>query len=649
MIKELVFFSKNKNYWLILALSFILYGNSIMNKYALDDAIVVSENMYTKQGFAGIKKLLTTDTFRGFFKKKKNLVAGGRYRPLSLVTLAIEYEFFGLNPHVSHFFNILLYGLSAILLYIVLLQLFEYKEGEIWKYLPLLTTLLWLFHPLHTEAVANIKGRDEILKLLGSLGAMYYLLHYMKYHRKLDLLWSAIILFLALMAKETAITFLAIIPIAVYLFYPKEKQKSMGIILLPMLLAIGIYLYIRFQVIGLPSSKLPTELMNNPFLGMTTGQKFATIVFTFGVYLKLLFVPYPLTYDYYPYHIAVHTWSEPIIWLIVLIHLGLLFLFVLDIKRTRIFALGIFIYVASFSVVSNLLFPVGTFMNERFMYIPSIGFTLIIGYLLLRYLSNKQMIFRSVLWIVILLFSIDTIARNRDWYDDFTLFTHDVNISYDSTKSNASAGGKLIEKATVKGFDKAERKKMLTQALFYLHRSVKIDSEYTDALLLMGNVQYYLNKDIDSSWYYYRKILLMNRHYERVYTNLNIMLTDKVPIDTRIRVWRGALQFDSLRYEPNYELGNLYGRYKNNMDSAFYFLLRAQRIKPDDKHVHKDLGVAYGMNGDLKNALIQMQWAYKLDPNDLQNLKNLFVTAQKLNDTKLMEFCRKKIAEREKK
>jgi hypothetical protein len=55
------------------------------------------------------------------------------------------------------------------------------------------------------------------------------------------------------------------------------------------------------------------------------------------------------------------------------------------------------------------------------------------------------------------------------------------------------------------------------------------------------------------------------------------------------------------------------------------------------------------MNGDLKNALIQMQWAYKLDPNDLQNLKNLFVTAQKLNDTKLMEFCRKKIAEREKK
>jgi hypothetical protein len=65
--------------------------------------------------------------------------------------------------------------------------------------------------------------------------------------------------------------------------------------------------------------------------------------------------------------------------------------------------------------------------------------------------------------------------------------------------------------------------------------------------------------------------------------------------------------------------------------------------------VHKDLGVAYGISGDLKNALFQMKWAYKLDSNDLQNLKNLFVTAQKIKDIKLMEFCRRKIAAKEKK
>ena len=107
-------------YLIITVLCFVLYGNTLQNKYALDDTLVYTANTFTKQGFKGLHDIFAYDTFTGFFGKDKNLVAGGRYRPLSLVTFATEVEFFGDAPAISHFINILLYILTCILLFIVL-------------------------------------------------------------------------------------------------------------------------------------------------------------------------------------------------------------------------------------------------------------------------------------------------------------------------------------------------------------------------------------------------------------------------------------------------------------------------------------------------------------------------------------------------
>ncbi|MCX6256645.1 MAG: hypothetical protein NTW49_01885 [Bacteroidia bacterium] len=67
-------------YGIIIAFSFVLYGNTLPDKYALDDAIVITQNEFTKKGVDGIKDILTTEGFTGFFGMKKNLVAGGRYQ-----------------------------------------------------------------------------------------------------------------------------------------------------------------------------------------------------------------------------------------------------------------------------------------------------------------------------------------------------------------------------------------------------------------------------------------------------------------------------------------------------------------------------------------------------------------------------------------
>ena len=80
---------------IVFGFAFLLYANTMWNKYAVDDTIVIVKNSLTKQGFAGIPEIMTTDAFYGFFGEGYKLVEGGRYRPLSIVTFAIEQELFG--------------------------------------------------------------------------------------------------------------------------------------------------------------------------------------------------------------------------------------------------------------------------------------------------------------------------------------------------------------------------------------------------------------------------------------------------------------------------------------------------------------------------------------------------------------------------
>src|ERR1043166_116053 len=99
---------------LLFLFGFLLYVNTISFQYVLDDKLAITENQFTKKGFAGIKDHLTHEMFTGFFGKQKNLVEGGRYRPLAMITFAIEWQLFGDNPYISHFINAVLYGLTAV-------------------------------------------------------------------------------------------------------------------------------------------------------------------------------------------------------------------------------------------------------------------------------------------------------------------------------------------------------------------------------------------------------------------------------------------------------------------------------------------------------------------------------------------------------
>ena len=319
--------------WMLFAFAILLYANTLTHDYTQDDAIVIYDNMFTTKGFEGIPGILKYDTFYGFFKTegKAKLVAGGRYRPLTLVMFAAEVGLFGQSPFVGHLVNVLLYGLLGVVLYIVLLKLFKYKESVPYPtIIAFITALLFIAHPVHTEVVANIKGRDEIVTLLGSLAALLFSLKAFKQQSFIWNIIAGVIFFLALLAKENAITFLAIIPLS-YFVFTDAKLGKIAMQTLPFVIAAGIFLVIRGAVLGGNfDGSTSMELMNNPFLkiegnrwvAFSFSEKMATITYTLGKYLQLLVVPHPLTHDYYPRHVDLMSWGNWKVLLLSLIHIS---------------------------------------------------------------------------------------------------------------------------------------------------------------------------------------------------------------------------------------------------------------------------------------------------------------------------------------
>ncbi len=614
VVKHSIYTNRVAHCIAIFIIGCLLYANTLTHKYTQDDAIVIYDNMFTTKGIAGIPGILSYDTFYGFFKEegKANLVSGGRYRPLTLVMFAIEYSIFGESPMIGHLVNILLFALTSVLVYLLILKLLlPRKDPEFAYFVAFVTALLFVVHPIHTEAVANIKGRDEILTLFGSLLAVYFSLKAFYEDKSHYAIIAGLVFFLSLFSKENAITFLAIVPIAFYLFTDAKvpqiiKQLS------PYIAATVLFMIIRGIVIGWQFGGTPQELMNNPYLKIqgnqyvpfTFAEKSATICFTLGKYIQLLFFPHPLTHDYYPRAIEIMNWSN---WKVILSLLTYLFLIgysIIGLLRKDYLAFGLIFFLATLSIVSNVVFPIGTNMAERFIFMPSVGFCFVIAILLYRLSAfmkkSKQISFQqlfpgmAVVGIISLLFTIKTITRNTVWKDNYTLFTTDAKTSTRSAKLLNAVGGELTTLAADES-NEVKRKQMLTEGVTYLNNALKIHPNYKNTYLLLGNAYNYLEQ-YENSISSYNRAIKLDPNYKDAKNNLGI-------------TYRNA--------------GRFYGEKKGDMQKALQYLNEAYKLRPDEYETVRLLGVAYGVKGDNAKAIQNFERAVKLQPNNADALFNL--------------------------
>ncbi|MBK9338009.1 MAG: hypothetical protein IPM98_16270 [Lewinellaceae bacterium] len=486
---------------LLMSLSFVLYGAALQYGYILDDQMVFWQNAYVQKGFAGIGDIFGYDSFMGYFQKRENLLLleGGRYRPLSLATFAAEVGIFGKDqPGISHFINILLYGITGVVLYRVLLGFFPLGEGGRWYFsAAFIGALIFVVHPLHSEAVANIKGRDEILALLFSLGALYAALKYFDTNGRLWYWLSGLLLLLGLFAKENALTFLAVIPLTVW-FFAKVPTGRIAAASLPLFIAALVFILVRYKALGfmLDHGNAIGDLMNNPFLGMTGGEKLATTFLTLGWYVKLLVWPHPLTHDYYPYHVPKVDWADWRALASVALYIGMGVWATMNLRSRRVPAYAIAYWLVTLSIVSNLFVSVGTFMNERFAFMPSVAFGLLVGWLLaekapvwFKEQTNRPYLLGvGVLAIVVGVFGWLTIRRVPVWKDAMALNQSSIVTSPNSARSHCFYVTALYENVYLKTKDPELKKRMVDTMEYHINRSVEINPNYGSALVMKGAI-----------------------------------------------------------------------------------------------------------------------------------------------------------------
>ncbi|HKB44418.1 MAG TPA: hypothetical protein VKC90_08505 [Chitinophagaceae bacterium] len=598
-----------KRFWpvvIIFALSFIIYGRSLNFGYILDDQMVVSQNRYVQKGLDGFADIFGHDSFMGYFDNKNDLylLQGGRYRPLSLATFAAEISVFGSGkPSISHFINILLYAITGLMLFHIFLKLGEgLKKKENLYLFSLLAAIIWILHPLHTECVTNIKGRDEILALIGSLAALWSSMKYEESNKTSWLILSGILLFIALLAKENALTFVGIIPLTIW-FFRKSSISSLIKTGIPLFLAAGLFILLRYEAVGyfMNHGKAITNLMNDSFLEMSQGEKYATIFYTLGWYIKLLFIPYPLTHDYYPYHVPKMNWSDISVYLSLFIYIFMSAWAIYKIRNRNFYSYTVLFFLMSLSIVSNLVFSVGTFMNERFLYTPSVAFALAISYFLVyslpQFIPRPDFYKKSLAAIAIIMTSAYLwigITRVSDWRDPLSLDRSAIHVSGNSARANCYFAVSLytIEYPGIK--DPIVKEKIVDSMEYYINRSLAIYPDYEQALhmkTVILTARYEIDHKIDTLLTGFEEILKKIPDYGPALDNITSYIKYLFSVDAN----RAA----NFCYKVGYQL---YYKKRKDLSNALRFLQICIDMNFRDQEILYATAEVYEANGDKKKA-----------------------------------------------
>lgn len=603
-----------RTHWLpamaLLALAFALYALSLQYGYILENEMVAQQNSIVELGWTGLRNIFASDSFLGYFKEPKFLQEDGHYRPLSLATFATESGIFGKNnpqlPHISHGINVLLYGLTGIGLYRILAIVFPISEQGRWYFsLPFLGAALFLLHPLHVEVVANIKGRDEILALLGSLGALWATLRYYNSGHRFGWLFVAgASLFLGALANENALSFVAVVPLTMWLLtkIPPKQLLAPTAVLLG---AAVLFVALRYQAMGYIFGNVQTvdEVMDNPFLEMTGSERLATIFLTLGWQVKLLFVPHPLTHDYSPYHLPRVGWADWQVLLSLALYLGMGIWAVLNLRKRSVVAWCVLYFLCTLGSVFNPFVPTGTFMSERLAYAPSVAFCVLAAWFFARRLPDliqeqpdRPSIVGAMLFMAIAtLFAWRTATRVPDWRDGLTLNATSVRVSENSAQAHYFYVTSLYKSQYQDSRDLQEKTRLTQEMEYHIKRSLEINPNYTLALVTRSAValaRFDLDHQLDKLFHEFEYVM------------------DRIPYDPNFRglvdenmttYLKGANsdKYISFCHRVGYDF---FYQQKKDPATALHFLQLALDRQTEDLRVLGDMAEIYTAQGDTVRA-----------------------------------------------
>ncbi|MBK8347603.1 MAG: tetratricopeptide repeat protein [Saprospiraceae bacterium] len=584
----------------------MVYANTLHHSFVLDDPLAIGLNKNVTSGLSGID-----DIIRGGYRE--NNFGGKLYRPVSLILFAAEWSLSPDNPVIHHFFNIIWFSLCVVFIYLVTSRWLGPKNIV----LPLIISVIFAVHPIHTEVVANIKSRDEIMALFFILASLLSWDKYFEVMKKRFIILSMILYFLALISKESAITMFPLFGMTVWFIYRQTWRASLSkgtLFVIPVILLF----VIRHAIFG-GSPDVLVDVMDNPIVAATGMlQHFATSMLILGKYLFLEICPWPLSSDYSYQVIPLVGLNDWRVWTSILVHLGLLLFAIKGMRDKQIIAMMILSYLMAIVLYCQIPVVIGTMFGERLAFLPSLWFICTISYLagrlwLTEYNGGdiKQYLVKNKLFLagaigITLLFGFITMERNRDWKDNLTLFTKDAATYPQSVRLNNGAAEQILQASDKAGLKEEEVNTMLSQAEKYCDAIMKIKPVAT-AYLTMGNIR------------------LKQKRYDEAIKYYDQVNDLKAIVDAN----------KALSYR---EMGRNAGQNEQNLPKSQELLTKSLALNDADAETWFLMGVSYGMSGNHQKAAEHFEKAYALKPGS-EYAKNVVMAYQMLgNQAKVMEY-----------
>jgi len=585
-------------YPIVIALAAIaVYINALPNDFVWDDRPLVIEDYHIRSA-----QYLDDIFTRDFFSHSDNELKYGYYRPIITLSYMTDLAIWGLNPMGFHTTNIFFHTLCSLLVYCFALRLFCGR-----KEIGLIAALLFAVHPIHTESVTWIAGRTDVIATFFILSTLCLHLRGRKYwSRSLAILCATF----AILAKEMALVIPALI-FLLELIHRDQDNRNERVSLStgkPWVRALRNTIpYIVVVILYFVWRNLIVRIAYTSFAPVSLFTLILSAIKTFWLYALKLIWPIPLVaYIQNPYTSDLLT---PGILLALALSLLLLFAFwkTWHTNRVMFFLLGTL--AVCFAPLSNFIkisapFDMGFPMSERFLYLPSVFFVIILAVLLTRYIRSKSVLI-TVISMVFIFWAILTFARNRVWRNEETFLIQTIKQAPDAPLLHANLG-----------------------KIYALQGKHKEAAEHLETAIRLNKSQvlqegYAIQNNLAA-------VEIAAGHYEEAVKILKkLILADPGVAEYHYNLGRCLLaqnyrfeakkEFDkALVIRPNYidamtSLAELF-EYEDNFFRAAEYYAQAIKLFPRSVALHLARGVAFKNSGLQDEAIQEFATVLRLNP-----------------------------------
>jgi tetratricopeptide (TPR) repeat protein len=618
-------------------LPFLLYWNTLHNDFVFDDMPLI-------WGSKIVPRLNSVYDIVNLFTEQYG------YRPIRTLSYAIDYRFSGTGPVSYHVSNIIYHTITALLVYLVTISLIPQHITA------LVAALIFAAHPVHTDAVAYLSGRRDILFALFYLAAFWCFLKHRKSNQLLYLIAAIALYFLSIGSKEMGVT----LPLVFFIydvlgrlpqttsgapsFSLKEAGRAIRKTLRQHILFYGAFFlcalcFSVYKVFIYPSSH------QEGYYGGSVAVTMLTVGRILVHYIKLLLFPIKLiadySYDAFPLSYSLLEWRT-FSSLVMLLCLVLVLIKMLPRNKLITFA-GVWFFITVLPVCH--IIPHHELLAEHYLYLPSYGFCLAAALLVTPLFNDRKYtaVTISCLLLIIIFFSLRTIDRNRDWKDGMTLWRatvktvprcaraqNNLGFYYLNEKKHSEALAHLTAATEIKPeYAEAYNNMGLVfsaqgdqeRAINLFIKAFKLNNQYYDALYNLANALE-RNGRYNSSIWFYEMITRKKPRSPEIHNNLGVVFQKKGELEPAQEQFRMALTIDPDNVEARNNLGvwyNSQGRYAEAVEE----FKQALRVNPDNAEVRCNLGTIYNSMKQYDSAIDQFQKALQIKPDSAEAMNNL--------------------------